>query len=108
MPDTDIPAILAVADSLAPLGTISEQQRQQALQAIEAFRAMAPQFLDEAMRIIQAGNIKDIYEVVRVTNLSCHLSTALTKICEPLWTMERAEFQRGVNAIQGKGESKHA
>jgi hypothetical protein len=96
MPNNDIPAIMAVADSLAP-SALTEQQRQDALTAIATLRAIAPRFLDSAEQIITAG--VPCEGLLRVTLDGARLSSANLTICKALWPLERAAREQGIAAM---------
>jgi hypothetical protein len=104
MPNADIPAILAVADSLAlSSATLNDSQRQAALEAIATFRALAPHFLDTAEKIITEGT-GDSAELFSTTMQGHSVSTALHIILKPLWSLgEAVHTQRNASiAVMGK------
>ncbi len=87
--NTDIPAIMAVADSLAASPALTETQRQEALAAIATFREAAPPFLDTAEQIF-TGDPGDAVNVHRLTLQGYRLSSTLHTICRAIYVIENA------------------
>lgn len=110
MPNDNIPAILAVADSLSSSSGLTEQQRTEALQSIEVFRALSPTFLDSAEKLIQEGSTESA-ELFSASSQGARLATNLTKICKALWSLEDDVFSQRSARIaemawgkEGRGE----
>lgn len=105
MPDNtnDIPVILAVADSLAPSGVISDSQRAAALEAIALFRALSPQFLENAEKVLTDGNAPPA-EVFNATVQGSRTSTALHIVLKALWVLEEASHNQSNARIAMMGK----
>jgi len=99
MPNNDdIPAIMAVAARTLHDG-LTEQQRTSALEAIAAFRALSPTFLDNAEQILGDHGETSNAELRTTINNGSRISTVHLRICEALWALEHAEI-----AMMGKEE----
>jgi len=107
MPEDNIPLVLAVADSLATPGNLTDSQREEALQAIESFRALSPRFLESAEQILGVGGETSNAELFSVTTQGARASVALSKILKALWILEDGVFQRRNDeiAVMGKEAS---
>ncbi len=103
MPNADIPAILAVADSIALPVLLTDQQRAEALEAIALFRAISGEFTERAEEIIADGT-QDSTELFNVAMAGAHISTAHLKICRALWAMEEAVFEQRRTTIAAIGK----
>ena len=98
MPNNDdIPAIMAVAARHASHDGLTEQQRTSALEAIAAFRALSPTFLDNAEQILGDHGETSNAELRTTINNGSRISTVHLRICEALWALEHAEI-----AMMGK------
>lgn len=104
-----ITTIASVAERHAIPGVLTDHQRDEALAAIELFRALSPTFLDESAHIIQGGTSDNATLFHAATN-GARISTALTQICKALWTLEDAVHARRTAQIarMGKEEDTHA
>jgi hypothetical protein len=91
MSTEDIPVVLAVADSLATPGSLTDQQRMEALESIEFLRRISPQFLDKAEQLIKDGVISEIHSMA---TMGSRMNSALVRICKALWVLEDDVFRR--------------
>jgi hypothetical protein len=108
MPD-DIPAILAVADSLGSPSGLTDLQQSEALQAIELLRAISLRFLDSAEKIIQEGTAST--ELGTVATQGARVNINLFRICKALWALEDCQRMQGSawqEAVKGKEGTDHA
>jgi hypothetical protein len=106
MPDTtnDIPVILAVADSLASSGSLTDAQRQEALEAIAFVRASASRFLDKAEQILADDGETSNAELSMTASLAVQINTSIHKALRALWVLEDAVFHRRNKEIAMMGK----
>jgi hypothetical protein len=102
--DNDIPVILAVADSLASSGSLTDSQRQEALEAIAFVRASASRFLDKAEEILASGGEAPNAELHATTSLAVQINTNIHKALRALWVLEDSVFQRRNKEIAMMGK----
>lgn len=105
MPNTDnSPAIFAVADRHALSQPIlTEEQRQDALQAIALVRELSSGFLDQAEQIITEGTA-DSAELFNTAMLGARVSSAVVVTLKTLWVMEEAVFEARKTGIAMMGK----
>lgn len=104
MPDTDIPAIFAVADRHALSQPIlTDSQRQTALEAIALIRELSPGFLDKAEQIITGGATTSA-ELFSTACTGSRVDSAMTRVLKALWAMEDAVFEQRSAAITTMGK----
>lgn len=108
MPNTDIPAIFAVADRYALAQSIlTDPQRAAALQAIAMVRELSSGFLDKAEQIIQGG-AADSAELFNTAMLGARVDTAMIVALKTLWIMEDAVFKQRSEAIAKAARGKES
>jgi hypothetical protein len=102
--NNDIPVILAVADSLASSGSLTDAQRQEALEAIAFVRASSSRFLDKAEQILEGKEETPNAELHATASLAVQINTSIFKVEKTLWILEDAVFQRRNKEIAAMGK----